>query len=116
TVRQLRAKGLRPGGQDIAAQILWRRGRRKAYLYRIDLAAPKRPATAAQLAALTRAMRARRTCPTCRPVKDYYIPRRYGYCLHCLTEALAVLRYPAVFCHTCAGVITVHPTDQEVTP
>ena len=37
-------------------------------------------------------------------------------CIHCLTEALAVLRYTAVFCHTCAGVITVHPTDQEVTP
>lgn len=24
TVRQLRAAGLRPGGQDIAAQVLWR--------------------------------------------------------------------------------------------
>ena len=34
TIRQLRARGLRPGGQDIAAQILWRRGKRVAYLYR----------------------------------------------------------------------------------
>jgi hypothetical protein len=83
TVRQLKAKGLRPGGQDIAAQILWRRGKRKAYLYRIDLARSKRPATTAQLAALARAMRARRTCPTCQQVKDYYIPRRYGECLDC---------------------------------
>jgi hypothetical protein len=37
-------------------------------------------------------------------------------CIHCLTEALAVYRYTAVFCHTCAGVIAVRPTDQEVTP
>src|SRR5215469_17229954 len=51
TVRQLRAKGLRPGGQDIAAQILWRhrRQRRVAYLYREDQAKPKRIATMAQL-------------------------------------------------------------------
>ena len=49
TVRQLRARGLRPGGQQPAAQILWRKGRRVAYLYRIDLALPKRQATPAQL-------------------------------------------------------------------
>ena len=36
TIRQLRAKGLRPGGQQIVAQILWRRGKRVAYL-------PRRP-------------------------------------------------------------------------
>ena len=44
TLRQLRAKGLRPGGQDITAQILWRhrRQRRVAYLYREALALPKR--------------------------------------------------------------------------
>ncbi|HEY5019106.1 MAG TPA: RRQRL motif-containing zinc-binding protein, partial [Streptosporangiaceae bacterium] len=42
TARQLRARGLRPGGQDVAAQILWRhrRTRRVAYLYRADLALP----------------------------------------------------------------------------
>ena len=47
TIRQLRAMGLRPGGQDIAAQILWRHRRhtRVAYLYREDLAKPKRTAT-----------------------------------------------------------------------
>ena len=32
TIRQLRARGLRPGGQQPAAQILWRKGRRVAYL------------------------------------------------------------------------------------
>src|SRR6185437_13085584 len=33
TVRQLRAQGLRPGGQQPAAQIIWRKGKRVAYLY-----------------------------------------------------------------------------------
>ena len=83
TTRQLRALGLRPAGQDIAAQILWRKGKRVAYLYRIDLARPKRTATAAQLGALQKALLARRVCDTCKQVKDYYIPRRYGECLDC---------------------------------
>jgi hypothetical protein len=83
TRRQLRAQGLRPGRQDIAAQILWRKGKRVAYLYRIDCALPKRTATEAQLAALDKAMTMRRTCPTCRQVKGYCIPRRYGECLTC---------------------------------
>lgn len=83
TTRQLRALGLRRGGQDIAAQIIWRRGKRVAYLYRIDAAKPKRTATPAQLAAIAKALRARRTCPTCQQVKDYTIPGRYGECLDC---------------------------------
>jgi hypothetical protein len=83
TTRQLRAQGLRPGRQPIAAQILWRRGDRKAYLYRLDAAQPKRPATPAQLAALAKAMLVRRTCATCGLVKDYFIPTRYGECLDC---------------------------------
>jgi hypothetical protein len=89
TRRQLRANGLRPGRQPVAAQILWRRETRVAYLYRDDLAQPKRPATTAQLAALVRAMRARRTCPTCGQVGDYCIPRRYGECLPCHDQARA---------------------------
>jgi hypothetical protein len=83
TVRQLRQLGLRPGGQEIAGQILWRRGKRVAYLYRIDLALPKRQATAAQLGAIERALLARRVCSTCTQLKPYYIPRRYGECLDC---------------------------------
>jgi hypothetical protein len=83
TVRQLRAKGLRPGGQDITAQILWRRGKRVAYLYREDLAKPKRQATPAQQAAIAKALRARRTCVTCGTEKPYYIPRSFGECLDC---------------------------------
>jgi hypothetical protein len=85
TMRQLRARGLRPGGQDIAAQILWRhrRSRRVAYLYRSDQAKPKRAATAAQLAAVGRALAARRTCPACGQQKPYYIPRSLGECNDC---------------------------------
>ena len=83
TRRQLRLLGLRPGGQDIAGQILWRRGKRCAYLYREDLAQPKRQASPAQLDAIERALRARRICPTCGTEKDYYIPRSLGECLDC---------------------------------
>jgi hypothetical protein len=86
TVRQLRAHRLRPGGQDPAAQIFWRhRGRRRvAYLYLQSLALPKRTATPAQLAAIGKALAARRTCPTCGQVRDYYIPRSLGECNDCV--------------------------------
>ena len=85
TIRQLRAKGLRPGGQDIAAQILWRHRHRTrvAYLYREDLAKPKRAATPAQLVALGKAMAARRTCPACGTEQPYCIPRSLGECNDC---------------------------------
>jgi hypothetical protein len=85
TRRQLRAAGLCPGGQPIAGQVLWAGvgGTRVAYLYRADLAKPKRTATAAVLAALDAAMRVRRTCPTCRVVCAYCIPRSLGECLDC---------------------------------
>ena len=83
TVRQLRAKGLRPGGQAPIAQILWRRGLRVAYLYRADLALPKRTATPAQLTALGKAMAARRICATCGTEKPYCMPRSTGQCNDC---------------------------------
>lgn len=85
TLRQLRATGLRPGGQPVAAQILWRGagGTRAAYLYRIELAKPKRTASPAQRAAICKALLARRTCSTCGQVRGYYIPRSLGECLTC---------------------------------
>ena len=83
TIRQLRALGLRPGGQQPAAQILWRRGNRVAYLYQLALALPKRTATPAQLRAISAALRARRTCPACGAEKPYYIPRSRGECNDC---------------------------------
>ena len=83
TTRQLRARGLRPGGQNVAAQILWRRGKRVAYLYREDLAKPKRQATPAQRIAIEAALRARRTCTGCGTEKPYYIRRSTGLCNDC---------------------------------
>ncbi|MFI0454141.1 RRQRL motif-containing zinc-binding protein [Actinomadura sp. 6N118] len=83
TRRQLRAKGLRPGGQPVHAQILWRDGARVAYLYREADAKPKRTATPAQHAAIAKALKARRTCSSCGRTKSYYIPRSLGECLDC---------------------------------
>jgi hypothetical protein len=67
TLRQLAARGLRPGGQHVQAQVLWRSRRarstgrvRAAYLYDVRLALPKRVATDAQRGALAKALAAQR--------------------------------------------------------
>ncbi|MFJ4549543.1 RRQRL motif-containing zinc-binding protein [Streptomyces sp. NPDC088817] len=86
TRRQLRARGLRPGGQDVAAQLerpRRRRGPLVAYLYRVDLAKPVRPMTPARRAALAKANAARRTCPQCRTDAGYVIPASLGTCVPC---------------------------------
>ncbi|MFJ2566707.1 RRQRL motif-containing zinc-binding protein [Streptomyces sp. NPDC087568] len=86
TLRQLRAQGLRPGGQDVAAQLERPRRRRPpliAYLYRVDLAKPVRPMTPARRAALAKANTARRTCPACRTDAGYVIPASLGMCVPC---------------------------------
>ncbi|MEW2608908.1 RRQRL motif-containing zinc-binding protein [Streptomyces sp. NPDC047880] len=86
TRRQLRARGLRPGGQPIAAQVLrprYRRGPLVAYLYRVDRAKPVRPMTPGKRAALAKAMRARRTCPVCLTEAGYVIPGSLGMCVPC---------------------------------
>lgn len=86
TRRQLRAAGLRPGGQDVAAQLerpRRRRGPLVAYLYRIDAAKPVRPMTPARWAALAKANAARRTCPECGQDAGYVIPVSLGMCVPC---------------------------------
>ncbi|WP_431041446.1 RRQRL motif-containing zinc-binding protein [Streptomyces sp. P1-3] len=86
TRRQLRARGLRPGGQDVAAQVLRPRRRREplaAYLYRVDLARPVRPMTPGRAVALAAALTARRTCPVCRTDAGYCIPTSLGMCATC---------------------------------
>ncbi|MGW7424457.1 RRQRL motif-containing zinc-binding protein [Streptomyces sp. NPDC054813] len=86
TRRQLRSRGLRPGGQPVAGQILrprYRRGPLVAYLYRLDKALPVRPMTPARRRALECAMRARRTCPQCRTDAGYVIPQSLGVCVPC---------------------------------
>ena len=86
TRRQLRARGLRPGGQQVAAQALrprYRRGPLVAYFYRLDAAKPVRPMTQARWAALAKANLARRTCPQCRADAGYVIPASLGVCVPC---------------------------------
>ena len=84
TQRQLAAMGLRPGGQEPYGRIVCRRGRRWAWLYRIDLAAPKRRPTPAVRAALAKAMAARRWCDSCARDVGYCIPRvTLGSCVDC---------------------------------
>ncbi|MFD0904658.1 RRQRL motif-containing zinc-binding protein [Actinomadura sediminis] len=88
TLRQLAAEGLRPGGQEIAGQVLWnsrryRKGVRAAYLYDVRLALPKRVPTDKQRAALGRALAARRVCPTCGRDAGYVLPRHLDECLDC---------------------------------
>jgi hypothetical protein len=85
TVRQLAAKGLRPAGQDPAGWLVWGPPNRPrwAYLYRLDLAAPKRPMTPAMRAAIAACNAALRVCPTCRRDDGYRIPRSLGQCWPC---------------------------------
>ncbi|MFC8835958.1 RRQRL motif-containing zinc-binding protein [Streptomyces griseoincarnatus] len=92
TRRQLRAAGLRPGGQEPAAILRCkacatrphRACTRAAYLYRVDLALPVRPMTLAKEAALDKAMAARSTCPKCRRRYHHVLPlRTLGSCLEC---------------------------------
>ncbi|GLW00304.1 RRQRL motif-containing zinc-binding protein [Streptomyces lavendulae] len=86
TRRQLRTLGLRPGGQDVVAQLerpRRRRGPLVAFLYRLDLAKPVRPMTAARRAALAKANAARRRCPACGRDAGYVIPSSLGTCVPC---------------------------------
>ncbi|GAA2409791.1 hypothetical protein GCM10010433_05660 [Streptomyces pulveraceus] len=93
TRRQLRALGLRPGGQDVAAQLerpRRHRGPLVAYLYLVDRAKPVRPMTPGRAEALAKAMAARRTCPACRRDAGYCIPRSLGMCVTCHDSAPAL--------------------------
>lgn len=91
TKGQLARQGLRVGRTAPVAQVMWRSrrandgrgGNRSALLYPIELAKPKRPATAANLRALAAANQKRRTCPDCHHVQPYTISRRLGVCLDC---------------------------------
>ncbi|MEV3966688.1 RRQRL motif-containing zinc-binding protein [Streptomyces sp. NPDC050698] len=86
TRRQLRALGLRPGGQDVAAQLERPRRRREplvAYLYLVEQAKPVRTMTPAKWAALAKANAARRICPQCGRDAGYVIPPSLGMCTPC---------------------------------
>ena len=90
TRRQLAAMGLRAGGQDVAAQLLRARRRRPtqpltAYLYRIDLAKPRRPFTEAKRAAVWTAAHSRKKCdgPCGRKWPELVYVPRFGVCEEC---------------------------------
>ncbi|MEU0128652.1 RRQRL motif-containing zinc-binding protein [Streptomyces sp. NPDC006289] len=86
TFRQLRAQGLRPGGQDVVAVLerpRKRRGPLVAYLYRIDRAKPVRPMTPSRGVALAKANAARQVCPNCHRDAGYRIPTSLGMCVTC---------------------------------
>jgi hypothetical protein len=83
TRRQLRARGLCPGGKPPYGLIIWRSGRRFAYLYRVDLAKPSRQQTPAQQAALDKAMAARRHCTACDQDAGYCVPTSTRICWTC---------------------------------
>jgi len=97
TRRQLRAMDMAPGGQPVAAQVMWRRRGDEvvAYLYDLSQARRKRTATPAVLAAIGKALTARRTCSTCCEVRPYFIPRRFGECLDCAEDAGRLARTEA---------------------
>ncbi|MEU0272458.1 RRQRL motif-containing zinc-binding protein [Streptomyces sp. NPDC006307] len=88
TRRQLRERGLSPGGHDPVAILRCKACSyrpdqscihpTRAWLWRADLAKPKRVPSLAQEWALDRAMAARQTCPQCR--------RRYYFCLPLRTQ------------------------------
>lgn len=92
TRRQLRARGLAPGGYGPVAQISWRKrgcGPQFALLYRVDVATPKRTATPAQRHAIRKALAARRVCRSCGPV-DHYVRTALRLCSPCFRRSEAV--------------------------
>lgn len=82
TKRQLRARGLRPGGQGPVAEVETR-GPRNGLLYEIAKARPVRPMTLAKEYALDKAMAARQTCGTCRRRYHFVLPTSLPSCLEC---------------------------------
>lgn len=90
TRRQLRAMGLRPGGQDPVALLYFRYRRANkqvfAELFLIDRAKPIRPMTDARRHALRKAMQARRTCRECGETSLVELPRAHRLCEPCRFE------------------------------
>jgi hypothetical protein len=71
TRRQLRERGLSRGGQEPFARLTWKRDQRFAWLYVDDKARTKRTPTDKQLAAVKKALAARKVCAECGPVEHF---------------------------------------------
>lgn len=90
TRRQMRDLGLSPGGAQVIARIVCRRGRRVGYLYDPAECVPKKAASPAQRESLrTKTMAARRWCPKCERDVGYCIPTSRGACVDCAFPELA---------------------------
>lgn len=86
TRRQIHAVGRGLGrGQDPYGLIVWRRGRRTAALYRLNLTLPSRTKTPALRAAVEAMERGRRTCRRCRTVRSYRMPTSTWTCGPCMS-------------------------------
>lgn len=92
TRTQLKAAGLRPNGQEPVAWLVFRHVKPYARetiapLFSAERAAPRRVPTAAQRAAIERALEARRVCVDCSRVLTYYVPTSTRQCVECFEAA-----------------------------
>lgn len=116
TRRQLRAMGLRPGGQDPVALLAFRH--RASYrhvlaeLFLIERAQRVRPMTPARWQAVRTALAARRRCGQCLRDSAVYLPRARPLCEPCRYR-LAELGPQDELHHYLAGTPVVTPV---VTP
>jgi len=87
TLSQLHARRLRRRPrQDPYGLLVWKRGRRTAELYRLDLAIPARSMSARWLASIEAMGRAHRTCRRCGRQFDRYLPTSTWRCAECCAE------------------------------
>jgi hypothetical protein len=82
TRRQLRERGLSRGGQEPFARLTWKRERRFAWLYVDERARAKRTPSDKQLAAVGKALAARKVCAECGPV-DHFVRTTDQLCGDC---------------------------------
>ncbi|GAB3003501.1 hypothetical protein LWP59_27635 [Amycolatopsis acidiphila] len=96
TRAQLREAGLRPGGQDPVALLVFRHFKPYAHetvaeLFSVERARERRTPTPAQRVALGKALTARRICRTCHEDVGYYVPTSTRQCWACEGAELAEL-------------------------
>ena len=82
TRRQLRERGLSGGGQEPFARLTWKRDKRFAWLYVDEKAKAKRTPSDKQLAAVNKALAARKVCAECGPV-DHFVRTTDQLCGDC---------------------------------
>jgi cytochrome c5 len=82
TRRQLRERGLSRGGQEPFARLTWKRDRRFAWLYVDERAKAKRTPSDKQLAAVNKALAARKVCAECGP-GDHFVRTTDQLCGDC---------------------------------